>query len=84
MHPEISEEMRIATLESQMGIPRGEALENMSRRCGIEEMRSLVTVVLQSEKFGTSIAKALRNQADAIRTKRRQAAEERTRRPPSS
>jgi tight adherence protein C len=77
VHPELSEEMRIATMETQMGIPRGEALENMARRCGVDEMRSLVSVVLQAEKFGTSIAKALRNQADAIRTKRRQAAEER-------
>jgi tight adherence protein C len=77
VHPELSEEMRIATMETQMGIPRAEALENMARRCGVDEMRSLVSVVLQAEKFGTSIAKALRNQADAIRTKRRQAAEER-------
>jgi tight adherence protein C len=77
VHPELSEEMRIATMETQMGIPRGEALENMARRCGVDEMRSLVSVVLQAEKFGTSIAKALRNQADSIRTKRRQAAEER-------
>ena len=77
VHPELSEEMRIATMETQMGIPRGEALENMARRTGIDEMRSLVSVVLQAEKFGTSIAKALRNQADSIRTKRRQAAEER-------
>jgi tight adherence protein C len=77
VHPELSEEMRIATMETQMGIPRAEALENMARRCGVDEMRSLVSVVLQAEKFGTSIAKALRNQADSIRTKRRQAAEER-------
>ncbi len=77
VHPDISQEMRIATMESQMGIPRSEALENMANRCGVEEMRSLVTVVLQAEKFGTSIARALRNQGEAIRTKRRQAAEER-------
>ena len=77
VHTELSEEMRIATMESQMGIPRAEALENMSRRCGLDEMRSLVSVVLQAEKFGTSIARALRNQADSLRTKRRQAAEER-------
>lgn len=77
VHPELSEELRIATMEMQMGIPRGEALESVARRSGIEEMRSLVSVVLQAEKFGTSIARALRNQADSIRTKRRQAAEER-------
>jgi tight adherence protein C len=77
VHPELSEELRIATMESQMGLPRSEALDNMARRCGVDEMRSLVSVVLQAEKFGTSIAKALRNQADSLRTKRRQAAEER-------
>ncbi len=77
VHPELSEEMRIATMESQMGIPRAEALENMAQRTGLEEMRSLVSVILQAEKFGTSIARALRNQADSLRTKRHQAAEER-------
>jgi tight adherence protein C len=77
VHPELSDELRLATMESQMGIPRGEALENMARRCGVDEMRSLVTVILQAEKFGTSIARALRNQADALRVKRQQAAEER-------
>lgn len=77
VHPELSEEMRIATMETQMGIPRGEALENLARRCAVEEMRSLVMVILQAEKFGTSIARALRNQAETLRTKRRQAAEER-------
>ena len=77
IHTELSEELRIATMEGQMGIPRGEAMENMARRCGIEELRNLVSVVLQAEKFGTSIARALRNQADSLRTKRHQAAEER-------
>jgi tight adherence protein C len=77
VHPELSEELRIATMETQMGIPRNEALESFSRRTGIEEVRSLVSIVVQAEKFGTSIAKALRNQADALRTKRHQAAEER-------
>ncbi len=77
VHPELSEELRIATMETQMGIPRNESLENMARRSGVEEVRALVSVVVQAEKFGTSIAKALRNQADALRVKRRQAAEER-------
>ena len=49
----------------------------MARRSSVDELRGLVTVILQAEKFGTSIAKALRNQADALRTKRHQAAEER-------
>lgn len=77
VHPDLSDELRIATMETQMGLRRNEALENMSRRAGVDEMRSLVSVIVQAEKFGTSIAKALRNQADALRTKRRQQAEER-------
>ncbi len=77
VHTELSEELRIATMESQMGLPRSEALENMARRTGVEELRSLVSVITQAEKFGTSIARALRNQAESLRTKRRQAAEER-------
>lgn len=77
VHPELSEEFRIATMESQMGIPRGEALENMATRVGVDEVRSLVSVIAQAERFGTSVAKALRNQGTAMRTKRRQEAEER-------
>ncbi len=76
VHPELSEELRLATMETQMGLRRTEALENMARRTGLDEVRSLVSVVVQAEKFGTSIARALRNQADALRVKRRQAAEE--------
>jgi tight adherence protein C len=77
VHKELSEELQIATLESQMGVPRSEALLNMAGRCGVEEMSSLVAIITQAEKFGTSVAKALRNQADALRTKRRLKAEER-------
>lgn len=77
VHPALSEEMQIVTLESQMGIPRAEALTNLTNRTGIEEVRSLVAIVNQAERFGTSIARALRNQSEALRTKRRQAAEER-------
>src|SRR5205814_8460344 len=61
----------------QMGVPRSEALTNMSRRCGVEEMKALIAVITQAEKFGTSVAKALRTQADALRVKRRLRAEER-------
>jgi tight adherence protein C len=77
VHPEVSEEFRIATMETQMGIPRGESLENMATRAGVDELRSLVTVIAQAERFGTSVAKALRNQGKAMRTKRHQQAEER-------
>jgi tight adherence protein C len=77
VHPDLSEELQIATLEAQMGVPRAEALENMARRSGVEEMKALVAVISQAEKFGTSVAKALRTQADTLRVKRRLAAEER-------
>jgi tight adherence protein C len=77
VHVELAEEMQIATMETQMGVPRTESLLHMSNRCGVEEMRSLVAMITQAEKFGTSIAKALRTQADTLRTKRRLKAEER-------
>jgi len=77
VHPALAEELQIVTLESQMGIPRSEALVNFTSRTGIDETKSLVAIVNQAERFGTSIARALRNQSEALRVKRRQAAEER-------
>ncbi|MCP4589893.1 MAG: type II secretion system F family protein [bacterium] len=77
VHPTVSEDFQIATMETQMGIPRAEALQNLSIRAGAPEMRSLIAIINQAERFGTSIAQALRRQADALRVKRRQAAEER-------
>jgi tight adherence protein C len=77
VHPILAEEFQIVTLESQMGIPRAEALANLATRTTLEETRSIVAVINQAERFGTSIGRALRNQSDALRTKRRQAAEER-------
>jgi len=76
VHPILSEELQLVTMESQMGIPRSEALENFATRTGVDEARSLVGVVNQAERFGTSIAQALRRQSSALRVKRRQAAEE--------
>ena len=77
VHPVLAEELHLVTLESQMGIPRSEALANLSTRTGLDEVRSLAAIINQAERFGTSIARALRNQSDALRVKRRQAAEER-------
>jgi len=77
VHPELCEELQIATMETQMGVPRAEALENLAVRTGVSEVKSLVAIITQAERFGTSIAKALRNQSDTMRMKRRQAAEER-------
>jgi len=77
VHVELAEELQIATMETQMGVPRSEALENMARRCGVDEVKALVAIITQAERFGTSVAKALRTQADALRVKRRLRAEER-------
>ena len=76
VHPDLSEEFTISVLETQMGVPRSEALENLAIRTGVPEVKSLVAIITQAERFGTSIANALRNQADAMRVKRRQKAEE--------
>lgn len=77
VHAALAEEFQIATVETQMGTTRAEALTKMAERSGVQEMRALVAVITQAEKLGTSIAKALRNQAESLRTKRRQKAEER-------
>ncbi len=77
VYAELSEEMQVATIETQMGVPRSEALTRMADRSGVAEMKALVAVISQAERLGTSVAKALRNQAEALRTKRRQQAEER-------
>lgn len=77
VHPDAADEFKIATRETQMGIPRSEALDNLAQRVGIDELRALVSVISQAERFGTSVARALRNQGEAMRTKRRQEAEER-------
>ena len=76
VHPELSEELQIAMLETQMGIPRSEALGNLAQRTMVDELRAMVAMINQAERFGTSIAKALRNQSEAVRLKRRQKAEE--------
>ncbi|MCK6482673.1 MAG: type II secretion system F family protein [Phycisphaerae bacterium] len=75
-HPEIADEWRLAARETQMGLTRGEALRKMAERTGVEEMSTLVAILTQAERFGTSIATALRVQADVMRTKRHQKAEE--------
>jgi tight adherence protein C len=77
VYPDLSEEFQIATVETQMGRPRAESLMKMAERTAVQEMRILVATIIQAEKLGTSIAKALRTQAESLRVKRRQRAEER-------
>jgi len=74
--PDLSSELRMVHLEMQAGQPRQDALRHLGDRTGVKEIQSLVAKLIQSDKFGTSIAKSLRVHADAIREKRRQRAEE--------
>jgi tight adherence protein C len=74
--PALSDELGIVVLEQRAGRPRSEAWKNFSDRCDVEQVRNLVSVLAQSEQFGTSIAKTLRVHSDGLRTKRRQEIEE--------
>jgi len=74
--PVLSSELRLLTLELRAGKSRREALRNLSSRVGLEDMGSLVAMLIQTDMFGTSIAQTLRVYADSMRTKRFQLAEE--------
>lgn len=76
VHPDISDEFELANLEIRVGRDRDEALRNLAERTGVEDLRSLVAMLIQTDKFGTSIAKAIRAFSDSLRTKRRQRAEQ--------
>jgi tight adherence protein C len=75
-HPELSEELHLANLEMRAGKPRPEALRNLAARTGVDDIRSLAAALIQTDRFGTSIAQALRVYSDALRTERRRRAEE--------
>ncbi len=77
VHPELAEELILTTMETQMGLSRSEALHNLALRTDIPEMKSLTAILIQAERFGTSIAQAVRTHADSMRVKRSQQAEER-------
>jgi tight adherence protein C len=72
----MSEELALTNLEMRAGVPREEALRNLASRTGLPDLRSLVTMLIQTDRFGTSIAQALRVQSDTLREKRKQRAEE--------
>jgi tight adherence protein C len=76
-YPPLAEELRMITTETRAGKPRLEAFKNFATRCGVDDVRSLVGMLVQADRFGTSIAQALRTHAETSRTKRRQRAEER-------
>jgi tight adherence protein C len=76
VHVDISDEFELANLEIRVGRDRDEALRNLAERTGVDDLRSLVATLIQTDKFGTSIARALRVFSDSLRTKRRQRAEQ--------
>jgi tight adherence protein C len=76
-YPALSDELRLVTTEVRAGKPRLEAFKNFAKRTKVDDVRSLVALLIQTDKFGTSIAQALRTHAETSRTKRRQRAEER-------
>jgi tight adherence protein C len=76
-HPALAYEMRIITTEIRAGKTRLEAFRNFANRTGVDDVRSLVSMLIQTDRFGTSVAQALRTHASTARTKRRQLAEER-------
>lgn len=75
-HPMLAAEMAIVQREIQMGRSTGDALKQFATRFDLEELRSLASVVVQAEKYGSSVIKAMRVHADSLRIKRQQAAEE--------
>lgn len=76
VHPDISKEFEICNLEIRVGRERSEALRNLADRTGVEDLNSLVGMLIQADRFGTSIARAIRVYSDSLRTKRRQRAEQ--------
>jgi len=75
-HPDLSDEFHLVNLEMRAGKPRAEALRNLVDRTGVDDIRSLVATLIQTDRFGTSVAQALRVHSDSLRTERRQRAEE--------
>jgi len=76
-HPQLSEELSLVTLEMRAGKRRSEALRNLAERTGEPEIRKLVAILIQNDRFGTSMGESLRTHSDFLRTRRRQEAEER-------
>ena len=76
-HPEISEEFGLVNLEMRAGKRRADALHNLAERTGEDEVHKLVAILVQADRFGTSISESLRTHADFMRIRRRQQAEER-------
>jgi tight adherence protein C len=72
----LADEITLSNFQLQMGIARNDVLHELGARTGVDDLRSLAAILIQADKFGSSIAQALRVQSDSMRTKRRQLAEE--------
>lgn len=81
-HPELCDELEIVNSEIRVGKTRLDALRDLATRTGVEDLKSLVAMLLQTDRFGTSVAQSLRVHADQLRTLRRQRAEERAAKTP--
>jgi len=75
-HRDLSDELRLINLELRAGNARADALRNLAHRTGVDDVSSLVAMLVQTDKFGTSVAQSLRVHSETLRTKRRQRAEE--------
>jgi len=76
-HPQLSEELTLVTLEMRAGKRRSDALRHFAERTGEDEIRKLIAILVQNDRFGTSMGESLRAHSDYLRTRRRQEAEER-------
>ena len=76
-YPALADELRILNTETRAGKPRLEAFKNLAQRTKVEDVRALVAMLVQTDRFGTSVSQTLRTFGKALRTKRRQLAEER-------
>jgi len=76
IYPALSDELNLYSLEVNAGKKRADALRNLGLRSDVDDIRAFVTVLIQTDRFGTSVAQSLRVFADTMRTKRRQRAEE--------
>ena len=75
-HPELADELYLRNVEVNMGRSRSDAFRNLAERTGVEDLKALVAILVQTDRFGTSVGQALRTFSDSLRTKRRQVAEE--------
>src|SRR5262249_46312157 len=76
VHPEMHYELDLMNLEIRVGRSREDALRNLAERTGVEDIRSFVALLIQADRYGSSIGKAVRVFAESLRTKRRQRAEQ--------